>query len=91
MARHRVPLAALLTQLHPEPAVLSKDILDRHATRRSDAGEGIDYQSDQRAIAQVGMCRDIDAVEQGALRRDRAPAFPPSSRHDATHPSSQMD
>jgi hypothetical protein len=35
VARHRVTLAALLTQQHPEPAVLCKDSLDRHAERRA--------------------------------------------------------
>jgi hypothetical protein len=38
-------------------------------------GERIDQQPDQRTIAQAGMCRHIDAVEQRALRQDRAPAF----------------
>jgi hypothetical protein len=39
-------------------------ILDRHAERRADPGEGIDHQPDQRAIAQTRLCRDIDAVKQ---------------------------
>ncbi len=37
MARHRVPLAAFLTQPHPEAAVFVY-ILDRHAERSANAG-----------------------------------------------------
>jgi hypothetical protein len=66
VTRHRVPLAALLEQPHPEPAVLRVDIFDRHAERRADAGEGIDHQPDQGAVAQPRLRRDIDAVEQRA-------------------------
>jgi len=64
-----VPLAALLAQPHPEPAVLREDIFDRHPERGADPGEGIDHQSDQRAVPQSGMGRDIDAVEQRARFR----------------------
>src|SRR6516162_9900874 len=69
MTRHRVPLAALLAQPHPQPAVLRVHILDRHAECRADAGERIDHQPDQRAIAQPGVYRDIDAIEQRARFR----------------------
>jgi hypothetical protein len=69
MARHRVALAALLAQPHPEPAGLRKDILDRHAERRADPGEGIDHEPDQRAITQTGRRRGVDAVEQRARFR----------------------
>jgi hypothetical protein len=51
---HRVPLTAFLAQPHPETAVLRVNILDRHAERRTDAGEGIDPQSDQRTVAALG-------------------------------------
>jgi hypothetical protein len=44
VARHRMALAALLAQSHPQPAVLRKDILDRHAKRRADP---------------TGDCRDV--------------------------------
>ena len=64
MARHRAPLAALLAQPHPEAPVLRKDILDRHAERGADAGEGIDHERDQGAIAQAGDVASVDAVEQ---------------------------
>jgi hypothetical protein len=80
MARHRVPLAALLAQPHPEAAVLREDILDRHAERRANPGEGIDHEPDQCAIAQTDDGRRVDAVEQRALPRDRAPAFARTSR-----------
>jgi hypothetical protein len=50
-----MPLAALLAQPHPEPAVLCVDILDRHAERRADPGEGIDHEANQGAVAQAGM------------------------------------
>jgi hypothetical protein len=80
MAGHRVALAALLAQPHPQAAVLRADILDRHPERRADPGERIDPKPDQRAIAQARMRRDVDAVEQRALRPDRASAFAPMSR-----------
>ena len=60
MTRHRVALAAFLAQPHPQPAVLRKDILDRHAERRADPCEEIDHEPDPRAITQTGMCRDVD-------------------------------
>ena len=69
VAGHRVALAALLAQPHPQPTVLRVDILDRHAERRADAGEGMDHEGDQRAIAHTGMRRDIDAIEQRARFR----------------------
>jgi hypothetical protein len=69
VTRHHVPLTALFAQPHAQPAVLRKDILDRHAKRRADAGEGIDHEPDQRAIAQTGVCRSVDAVKQRARFR----------------------
>ena len=78
VARHRVALAAFFPQPYPQPAVLCVDILDRHAERRANPSEGIDHQPDQRAIAQTGMCRHIDAVEQrprlGRIEYRRLPA-----------------
>ena len=64
VAGHLVPLAALLAQPHPEPAVLRADILDRHAEGRTDAGERIDHQRNQRPVAQTGDGASVDAVEQ---------------------------
>jgi hypothetical protein len=45
-------------------AVLRVDVLDRHAERGADTGEG--HEPDQRAVAQAGMRRDIDTVERRA-------------------------
>jgi hypothetical protein len=69
VAWHRVALSALLAQPHPKPAVLCKDILDRHAERRANASERVDHERDQGAVAQPGIRRDIDAVEQRARFR----------------------
>jgi len=81
MARHRVALAALLAQPHPQSAVLRKDILDGHPERRADTGEGIDHQPDQGARSrETGMGYDINAVQQRALRRDRTLTFARTSR-----------
>ena len=41
MAGHGVLLAALLLQAHPQPPVLRIHVVDLHADRRADAGEGI--------------------------------------------------
>jgi RNA polymerase sigma-70 factor (ECF subfamily) len=64
VARHRVPLAALLAEPYPQPAILREHVLDRHAKRRADPGEGIDHEPNQGTVAQSGMRRYIDAVEQ---------------------------
>jgi hypothetical protein len=53
MAGHGVLLAALLVQAHPKPPVLRVHVLNPHADGRADAGEGIDHQADQRAVAQA--------------------------------------
>ena len=53
MAGHGVLLAALLMQTHPEPAVLRIHVFDAHADRRADAGEGINHEANERAIAEV--------------------------------------
>ena len=86
MARHRVALAALLAQPHPQAAVLCERVLDCHPERRADPREGIDHEPDQRAIAQTGLRRDIDAVEQrarlGRIEHWRLPA-----RHDVPGPA----
>ena len=61
-------------------------MLDRHAERCAGPSEGIDHQSDQRAITQTGMCRDIDAVEQRArFRRIEHRCL--SRRHDVPGPA----
>jgi hypothetical protein len=55
--------AAFLLQAHPEPPVLRVHVLDAHADGRADAGEGIDHEADERAVAQADDGRDIDRVE----------------------------
>jgi hypothetical protein len=45
---------------------LRVDILDCHAECGADAGERVDHEPDQGPIAQTGMRRDIDAVEERA-------------------------
>lgn len=79
VTRHRVPLAAFLTQPHPEPPVLRVNTLDRHPERGANAGKRIDYQPDQRAIAQAGMGRHINIVKERALQTDQAQVFAPTS------------
>ena len=86
-----MPLAAFLTQPHPEPAVLSIDTLDHHAERRADPGERIDHQPEQRAVAQAGMRRDIDVIEQRALPPDRAQAFARTSQRAGARVPSRPD
>ena len=73
--RHLVLLAAFLVQPHPPALALRVVVLDVHVERGRDPGEGVDQESDQRAVAQPDDRRHIDAVEQLlALRRRRAPA-----------------
>jgi hypothetical protein len=72
-----VALAALLAEPHPQAAVLRVDGFDCHTKRRTDPGEGIDHQPDQRVIAQASVRRHIDAVEQRArFGRITYPRFP---------------
>ena len=66
VTRHGVRLAAFLAQPHPLAAVLREHVFDRHAKRRADARERIDHEGDERPIAQPGMHRDIDAVDESA-------------------------
>jgi len=77
VAPHRVPLATLLVQSHPEAPALRNDILDHHAERSANARERIDHEPDQGAVTQTGVCRDIDAVEQrprfGKIEHRRLP------------------
>jgi hypothetical protein len=66
VARHRVALAALLVELHPQPSVLDEHVLDPAGQRRADPREGVDHQRDQRAVAQANARRHVDRVEQRA-------------------------
>ena len=77
VARHGVGLPALLAQSHPQPVVLHKHVLDLHGECSPDAGEAVDHERDQRPVAQPGMARDIDAVEQRpCLHRFQHRCFP---------------
>ena len=64
VAGHFVALAAFFAQADPEPPALAVNVLDLHAERGADAGETVDHQADQRAIAQAHRRGGIDAVEQ---------------------------
>lgn len=66
VAGHRMFLAALFAQPHPQPAVLRIDIRHAHPERRADAREAVDHEGDQRPIAQAGRRRHVYAVEQRA-------------------------
>jgi hypothetical protein len=66
-----VRLAALLAQPHPKPPVLGEHVLNLHAERRADAGERIDHEGDQRAVAQArrrrGRIEHRRALSRGAI------------------------
>ena len=59
-------LAALLMQAHPAAPALREVILHLHADDGVHAGEGIDHNANQGAIAQPGERADVDGVEQRA-------------------------
>lgn len=90
-------LAALLAQPHPQPAVLGEHVLDLHAQGGADAGEGIDYERDQDAGAQVHreaqaarFNNDLRAiaVELRLIEQDwPAPTIEPPPKPPAGHPT----
>jgi len=51
---------------HPAALSLGEVVLDLHAEYRVDAGEAIDHDADQRAVAQPDQRIGRDGVEQGA-------------------------
>jgi len=61
-----VPLAALLVEPHPKAAPLRVVVLDVHRDRGTDAGESVDHEPDERAIAEPDDGRDVDAVDEFA-------------------------
>ena len=61
MARHRVPLAPLLAQPHPQPPVLRENILDRHPERRAAPSE----QSPARPLMFLTGARTRKAAREG--------------------------
>ena len=81
VAGHFMALAALLVQANPQPAVLHVNVLDLHRERRADAGEGIDHEADQGAVAQglpASSCRCCRATR--APPKDQARASCRASR-----------
>lgn len=64
VAGHLMPLAALLVQPQPEPALLHEHVLDPQAERRADAGEGINHEANQRPVAEARYGRDFDRVQE---------------------------
>jgi hypothetical protein len=67
-------LAAFLMQPHPPALPLRVIVVEVHLQRGRDAGETVDQQGDQRAVAQPDDRRYIDAVEQcaGLVAEERA-------------------
>jgi len=61
-----VLLAALLMQAHPAAPALREVIFHLHANVGVYAGECIDHNANQGAIAQLGERADVDGVEQRA-------------------------
>lgn len=55
-------LAALLMEPHPSPALLDVVVLDAHAGRRSDAGEGVPHQRNERPIPQAEQGSSVDST-----------------------------
>ena len=47
----------------PRAAGSAVHVLNTHADGRADAGEGIDHEAGERAVAQADDGRDIDSVE----------------------------
>jgi hypothetical protein len=64
MAGHVVPLAAFLVQTHPGAFALRVHVLEPHLHGRANAGEGIDEERNERAIAKAGWGVGVDAIEK---------------------------
>ena len=56
--------AALLVQTNPAAAPLDEIIPDLHFQHGVDAGEGVDHDADQGAIAQADQGASVDRVQQ---------------------------
>lgn len=71
---------------HPQAAVLHVYVLDPHGGGRTDPGEGVDHQPDQRPIAQADRRAYVDCVEDrtGLVRREHGRLAP---LHDMLRPS----
>src|SRR5260370_11828828 len=66
VAGNLVLLAALLMQAHPSAPALREVILHLHADDGVHAGEGIDHNANQGAIAQPDERADVDRVQHCA-------------------------
>ena len=64
VARHLMLFTAFFVQPHPGAPALHIDIVDLHLDHRTDPGEGVDHQADQRAVAQAGDSRGVDGIDQ---------------------------
>jgi len=64
MGGHLVFLAAFFVKPHPAAPPLDEEILDAHTDHRTHAGEGVDHQANQCAVAQTGQGSGVDGVEQ---------------------------
>jgi hypothetical protein len=86
MTRHRMVLAALFMQPHPQAAVLGVDILDLHGEGGADAGERINHQPDESAITQPRRRRRVDRIKQ-APRLGRLEHRRLAAAHHMTRPT----
>ncbi len=66
MAGHFVVLAAFLVQADPSAASLRVNIGNAHLENGADAGEGVDHERDQGAIAQADPGAGVDRIEESA-------------------------
>lgn len=63
---HFVALASLLAQANPETAILGVGVLDFHPQGGADAGERVDHEGNQGAVAQARRSARVDAVQEPA-------------------------
>jgi hypothetical protein len=59
-------LAASTKRRHPQARKNTIPITPPRKSRRADAGEGIDHEADERAVAEADDSRDIDRVDEMA-------------------------
>ena len=61
---HLVLFSALLVKPHPAAPSLDKEVFHLHRNRRSNPGEGVDHEANQRSISQAGKGSGVDGVDQ---------------------------
>ena len=59
-----MPFAAFLMETHPEAVPLMEEIAHGHVRDRTDAGEGVGHERNQRPVAQPGRGGDIDGIQK---------------------------